>query len=206
MSKSDPQAELDRLQSATVKSLSTEQIVDELAERGRIVDIAAKGGPEDGWFATTHGAQRCLSCRFFALSSRYKSGRGHCRIRAPQTEGFPPVHSSDWCGEWLVRFASQKTFSEPPVTPDRVSFVPNILLALDQLRTLAEKRMAGSTYYSDGRSTIAADGAKIMSLIDKIETFGLGDMTLEELQEAFDEPLPFEVTKMLEKVAGKKLT
>lgn len=174
------------LKKRVIESSTVEELLDALQERGRIVEVATRSGPEESWFYGSDGAQRCLSCRFFALTSNYKSGGGTCRIRAPGANGFPEVRAAHWCGEFKARLATQPRYNEPPIDAP-VDVTPHLLKALDDLRQKIDQYMRSAKEYGLHRVQWGVRDAEIMlSLIDRAQKCGLSPERAAALQAALE--------------------
>ena len=185
----DEAKKLASIQESILKGVDTEALKEALAARGEIVEIATKHGPDESWFYGSDGLGRCLSCKFFALSSSYKSGRGTCRIRSVPNDDFPKRAAGNWCGEHQPRLATQGRFHEPPVEGEQ-SPTPSLLLALDNARQHMLAFVEASE--KSGRAEYPIRSAKnLLRLIDRAQRLGFNsDEDRAAFEEALGEPLP----------------
>jgi hypothetical protein len=65
--------------------------------------MAGKEKPvEDNWKHRSQG-MRCLTCMYYVPKVKEDESQptsyGRCRRRSPTLNGWPAMHSTDWCGD-----------------------------------------------------------------------------------------------------------
>lgn len=174
--------------STVLRNIETNDLLEALTARGVVVEIATKHGPEESWWYGSDGVGRCLSCRFFVLSSTYKSGRGECRIRS--TGGaFPARRAGEWCGEHKARLPTQADYHQPPVE-GKIDNVPHLVWALDQVRQYMVKFLAADAESKRKATFNAPTATRILELIDLAGRLGMTPERLKEFEDLLGEPIP----------------